>query len=55
MASNTKLVIGHYIWKNIPSLKPTKLHHTYDRKTEVQYGAKNGQAPKRTMNTLNPH
>ena len=43
MAINTKLVIDHYIWKNIPSLKPTKLHHTYDRKTEVQYGAKNGQ------------
>ena len=43
MSINTKLVIDHYIWKNIPSLKPTKLHHTYDRKTEVQYGAKNGQ------------
>ena len=43
MAINTKLVIGHYIWKNIPSLKSTKLHHTYDRKTEEQYGAKKGQ------------
>ena len=40
---NTKLVIGRHIWKNIPGLKPTKLHHTYDRKTKVQYGAKNGQ------------
>ena len=25
------------------SLKSTKLHYTYDHKTEVQYGAKNGQ------------
>ena len=40
---NTKLVISHHIWKNILGLKPTKLHHTYDYKTKVQYGTKNGQ------------